>query len=249
LAKKHKIGLVLSGGGTRGYAHLGAVKALYEKDIVPEIISGVSAGAIVGAFLADKKDPEEIFLNLKKKRIFDYSKVHVPKNSLLSLEGLKKDLENNISVKNLEDLGIPFTVAAANISEGKIEYFDKGVIADLVVASSSIPVLFSPIKMKNAYYVDGGLFDNLPVTPIKDKCKKVIGIHINPIQKENEFPNLFKIASRAFHLSVHSTIKESKEMCDVFIEPEKLHEYEILDTKKADELYEIGYEYVSKMKF
>ena len=247
MAKKYKIGLVLSGGGARGFAHLGVVKALNERGIYPDIISGVSAGAIAGVFLADGQDPENILGQLTEKGILDYSSIRLPKTGLLSLEGLKKELETKISVKNLKDLKTPLIVTASNISEAKVEYFDKGPINKLVIASSSIPVIFSPVTIGKSVYVDGGLYDNLPVKPLLGKCKKIIGVHINPIHPESNFTNLFKIASRAFHLSVHATLKESIKNCDLFIEPDKLYEYEMFEAKKAEELFKVGYEYVSSM--
>jgi NTE family protein len=247
MEKKYKIGLVLSGGGARGFAHLGIVKALNEKGIYPDIISGVSAGAIAGVFLADGQEPEAIFKFLKKKRIFDFSSIQLPKTGLLSLEGLAEELESKISVKDLKDLKIPLIVTASNITEGKVEYFTEGEISKIVIASSSIPVVFAPVKMGNSVYVDGGLFDNLPVKPLLGKCEKIIAVHINPIHSESNFNNLFKIATRTFHLSVHSTIKNSIEKCDLFIEPDRLYEYEMFEAKKADELYKVGYDYVSAM--
>jgi NTE family protein len=142
MAKKYKIGLVLSGGGARGFAHLGVVKALNEKSIYPDIISGVSAGSIAGIFLADGQNPDDIFKLLKKKRIFDFSSIRLPKTGLLSLEGLTTELETKISVKDLKDLKIPMIVAVSNITEAKIEYMDHGKISQIITASSSIPVVF-----------------------------------------------------------------------------------------------------------
>jgi NTE family protein len=79
----------------------------------------------------------------------------LPKTGLLSLEGLTTELETKISVKDLKDLKIPMIVAVSNITEAKIEYMDHGKISQIITASSSIPVVFSPVKIGNSVYVDG----------------------------------------------------------------------------------------------
>ena len=82
MSKKYNTGLVLSGGGTRGFAHLGMIAALYEKGIKPDVISGVSAGAIVGAFIAAGKSPEDVLDIFTKGWFFQYTKVHFPVDGL-----------------------------------------------------------------------------------------------------------------------------------------------------------------------
>lgn len=246
--RKLKIGIALSGGGARGIAHLGVLQALYEKNIYPDIISGISAGAIVGVFIADGYSPGEIFEFIKDKKIFNLSKIQIPKNGLLSLDGLEHFLCKKIKARNLQDLKIPLVIGASNLNTGKIEYFEKGPINSLIHASSSIPVLFSPVKIGEYLYADGGIFENLPVSPIRKRCKKLIGVHVNPIQYNDDLDNLIKIATRTFHLTVSETVKESRKLCDHFIEPDKLWQYDVLSIKKADELFETGYDFCKKMK-
>ncbi|MCF8231015.1 MAG: patatin-like phospholipase family protein, partial [Bacteroidales bacterium] len=75
--KKYHLGIVLGGGGARGFAHLGIMEALYEQNIYPDIISGVSAGSIAGVFLADGKSPRETLEILKQKGLFSYSNITI----------------------------------------------------------------------------------------------------------------------------------------------------------------------------
>lgn len=248
MAKKKKIGLALSGGGARGYAHLGVVKALYEKDIRPEIFSGTSAGALVAAFLANGKEPDEIFEFLKGHKIFDISRIHIPKNGLLNMQRIRVEIDKEIGIDDLKETKHPFYVCVANMTEGKVEYFNKGPAVDLLVASASIPVLFSPIKIENDLYSDGGVFDNLPIKPIQGKCEKLIGVHVNPIHKVKEINNMIEMASRTFSLTVHNNIKHYKETCDLWIEPSDLDKFGILDFDKADEIFETGYKFAKKKK-
>ena len=174
MAKKYKTGLVLSGGGTRGFAHLGVIAALNELGIQPDVISGVSAGAIVGAFIAAGKNPEEILEIFKRGWFFQYTQIHLPVYGLLKLDGLKELIDKEIEVKRIEDLQIPLHICISNLNKGRVEYRDKGPIGSTVLASSSIPVLFAPVKLGVFHYVDGGLMDNIPVEPVKDDCEQLI---------------------------------------------------------------------------
>ncbi len=245
--KKHKLGIALSGGGARGIAHLGVLKALFEHNLRPDILSGVSAGAIIGIFIADGYTPDEIFDFIKKKKLFNFSRIQVPKNGLLSLQGLEELLDEKIHTKELQDLKIPLVVGASNLNSGKMEYFEKGTINKIIHASSAIPVLFSPVNIDGQLYADGGIFENLPVSIIRKRCHKLIGIHVNPVQVNPELDSLVKIASRTFHLAVNETVKGSRELCDIFIEPDTLWKYDVLSVKNADELFGVGYEFTKKM--
>lgn len=242
-SKDFKVGLVLGGGGARGFAHLGAVKALQEKGIEFDVISGVSAGAIAGAFLATGLGPEEALNKLKNKGIFNFSRLHLPVNGLLKLDGLEKELKKYIKVENIEDCEIPFIIGMSNLNEGRIEYVNEGPLIKTVLASSSIPVLFSPIEMNGFQYVDGGLFDNLPVKPLKGKCEKIIAVNISPINKADKLENLVQISKRMFQLGVNQHSEINKKDADIVIEPDGLREYDILAGGSADDLFTIGYEH------
>ncbi len=245
---KYKYGIALSGGGVRGFAHLGVLKALEEKGIKPDIISGASAGAIAGAFIAAGNSPQDVFEFIKNRKIIDFVQVKMPKTGLLNLDRLRKNLAEHIKADDLQDLEIPFIVAASDIINGKIKYFDSGPLVKIVQASASIPVLFAPVEIDGMLYSDGGLFDNLPVEPLRDSCKKVIAINVSPINKTEKLKNLIQIAARTFHLSVSSTIQGIEEKCDLFIEPPDLDRFEILDASKADDIFKVGYEYCKGME-
>jgi NTE family protein len=245
--KKYKIGVVLSGGGARGFAHLGVLKALEEKNIKPEIISGTSAGAIVGALLADGKGAEEVFNLLKDRGFFNYSRISLPKTGLLKLEGLKKELERHLTVKDLSELQIPLYVGTTNITSGESEYFNRGPIAEIVLASSSIPVLFAPVKLNGSLYSDGGIMDNLPAEPLRGKCKNIIGINVSPVREIQKLNNLVNVSMRIFQLSVNATMINSRDNCDILIEPEGLEDFDIISTRHARKMFTLGYEYTSTM--
>jgi NTE family protein len=239
--EKYKIGLVLGGGGARGIAHLGVAKAMYELGLKPDVISGVSAGSIAGAFLAAGLEPEYVYELIKKLGFLKFSKIVVPKTGLFKLTGLAEILKKEITQNNIEDLPINFWVSVSNITDGKVEYYNSGSIYKLVMASSSIPVIFEPVNINGTMYVDGGLYDNLPVEPIKKDCKTIIAVNLEPHISKQKIENLFQVAVRTFHLSVESNTRESKKACDVIIEPNELNQYDILQIREPDKLFNLGY--------
>jgi NTE family protein len=238
---QYDTGIVLSGGAVRGFAHLGALKALHESELKPDVISGVSAGSIVGAFYADGYEPEEILEIFERKKFYDLVGVLFKKSGLLDITGLKKLLKNNLKAGKFEELKKPFYVAVTNLGTGKAEYFSEGNIVDIVLASSSIPVLFKPQKINKNTYVDGGLANNLPLEPIKDKCKKLIGVNVNPLEENPDLAGIKNIALRSFHISIASSVNTKKDLFDVYIEPQELRKCGYFNVSKSKDLFEIGY--------
>ncbi len=247
MAKKYKTGLVLSGGAARGMAHLGVVKALYENDIRPDCISGTSAGSIAGAFLADGWDPEEMLEIFLEKKIYEFLGLTFGKMGLLKMPGIKGVLKKHLKAKSFKDLEVSLYVACTNLNSGEIEYFNEGDLVEKVLASASIPVLFNPVRMNGSLYADGGILDNLPVRPIKDKCKKLIGVHVNYTGPEDNIDSMLKIAERSFHISTGARISELAKECDLFIEPDELRIFGLLDVGKGRKMFEIGYNEAKKI--
>jgi len=244
--KKYKTGLVLSGGGTRGFAHLGVISALYENGIQPDVISGVSAGSIAGAFIAAGFSPEKILQIFKKGWFFNYTKIQLPVDGLLKLDGLKEIIEKEISIQEIENLKIPFIIGVSNLNKGVVEYKDAGPLGKTVLASSSIPILFRPVQLGKDLYVDGGLLDNIPVYPIKNDCEKIIVSNISPINPRGKIKNLVQIAVRTVYMSVNANVEEVRKHANVFIEPEGIDNYDMLLRTHADELFELGYNSAKK---
>jgi NTE family protein len=240
--KKFKTGLVLSGGGTRGFAHLGIIAALFEKGIVPDVISGTSVGAIVGAFIASGKSPQEVLAIFKKGWFFKYTKLHIPVDGLLKLDGLKEVLQKEINAKDIEDLEFPFYVSVSNLNTGLVEYKSAGPLGETVLASASIPILFSPVKLGTELYVDGGVVDNIPVKPIQNDCEKMIVCNISPINPKAKVKNLIQITSRTFYMNVNARTHEIAGSAAIYIEPEGIDKFDILSLSHADKLYKLGYD-------
>jgi NTE family protein len=242
-----KIGFVLSGGGARGFAHLGILQFFAENGIHPDIISGVSAGAIVGVFIASGRSPRETFEILTRGGFLNFTKIQLPRDGLLRLAGLEGILKKEIPEKNIEDLKMPLFVTATNLNSGQTEFFNRGPIDKIVLASSSIPILFSPVEINGCQYVDGGVLNNLPVEPLIGKCDKIITQNINPVNETGKLKNLVQVASRTFHIGVHSHLEAAKKHSDLYIEPGDLDNYDLLKSSQANKIFEAGYNYAKTL--
>jgi len=238
-----KIGIALSGGGVKGFAHLGVLKALEEKGIEADVLAGVSAGAIVGSFIAAGKKPLEVMELINESDFFDFAKLSLPNRGIFTLDNMTENLKKSLGIKSFEELKIPFYVGAANIERARMEYFDKGDLIKIIQASASIPVLFSPVEINGELYVDGGLFENLPVNPLLDKCDILIAVNVMPVNLNGKLDSITDIAVRTFQLKTIVNAEELKAKADIFIEPPGIEKYNILNTKYSQELYDLGYNY------
>ena len=237
------IGLVLSGGGARGIAHIGALKALEEMGVEFAMVSGTSAGSIIGAMYAYGYKPHEIFAIVKSVSIFKSVRPAWTWTGLLTIDGIRDLLLKHIPENNFNALKLPMTVAATEVCKGKIEYFTQGELVPAIVCSSSIPAIFSPVHFNGGTYVDGGLLDNLPVKPIKDKCDFIVGLHCNNISDNFKAGNVKRMVERSLLLAINANTQISRGMCDVFIDPPNLDRYTVMDIGKAQEIYDAGYKF------
>lgn len=238
---------VLSGGGCRGFAHLGVVKALQESNIYPSEISGASSGAIAGAFLANGFSPDEIkdiFIEKLKLNILSRNEFRL---GLISMKKIRIFLQNNLRYKKFEDLPIPFYATATNFTDGSQHIFNRGNIIDAIIASSSIPVMFPPVVIHGLPFVDGGLSNNLPVEPFSLHKKDIVCIHVNPIRSFKPGESVFDIMDRSIHLSFREKVNRSAEGCLLFIEPKELDEYGLFDIQKIREIFDIGFGFTKKL--
>jgi len=246
----NKIGLVLSGGGARGFAHLGLLKALDELGVKLFAISGVSAGALLGAMYAAGKSPDEILALCKDNSYFGLSNLLWRKAGFFSMEAIQNLLNENIPHNTFEDLKIKFFVNATDLMHNKTIFYSKGKLVPCLIASASVPVLFDPVELGNQKLVDGGLLNNFPVEPLIPVCDKIIGSHVNKLKEIPEGNNKISkltMLERCFHMSIANSVYQRGELCNLFLEPH-LYEYGMFDTKSADKIFEVGYHFAMKEK-
>lgn len=238
---KRKIGIALSGGGIKGLCHAGALKALEEFGVKPDIISGASAGAIVGSLYADGYAPDEIADFFHHMTFRGMTKFQF-QGGVFQLDQFEKFLEKKLRAKTFEELKIPLKVVATNLDEGKSTTFSTGTLIDRVIASSTVPILFSPKNIDGTYYVDGGVLKSFPSSVIRKECDMLIGINASPLVADDYKLGIVSVAMRSYHFMQKSNTFYDKELCDVLIEPTDMSNYDTFDTGKSKEIFEIGYE-------
>lgn len=244
---KYKVGVALSGGGARGFAHVGALKALEDMGIRPDIIAGVSAGSIVAALYSAGLSAEEMLEIFKEAKFTDFAEFKVPRDGFFSLERFEKILEKTIPYKNIEDLPIPIVIGATDLDKGTKVAFDKGPIAKRVLASSSIPIVFRPVTIDKVRYVDGGVLHNLPSWAIREKCKYLIGINCSPLINDEPPTSIVDIAMRSYHLMLRSNIENDIKLCDLVVTIESVSRHKVFSLNDIDHVYQCGYNETIKM--
>lgn len=243
-----KIGLSLSGGGARGIAHMGVLKGLEEIGIKPTMITGTSAGAIVGAFYCYGYSPDEFFEIIKSTRLFRFIRPALTGKGLMHLSAVEDLFKKYFENDSFEALKTPLVVASTDVKKGKSVYFYQGALIKAVMASSAIPVIFNPIEMDGQLYIDGGILNNLPVDPLVGHCDTLVGVSCNPVQDDFEMKNMKSLLERSLLMAINVNTYQNRGKCDLFLEPEKLKKYGAFDFNKSEEIFEIGYHYVLNKK-
>jgi NTE family protein len=237
-----KIGIVLSGGGIRGIAHLGVLQALSEAGIKFDMISGTSAGAIVGALFSQGLEPFEILQIFLQTRVIRFLRPAFGTPGLLSMDHARSLFIRYLPHDSFSGLQIPLTITATNFSEGKLVYFSSGKLIECILASSSIPGVFKPMIIDDNMYVDGGVLNNFPIEPLKQHCDFIIGSSCNHISAVKRIVNFRKLIERAAIMSINADMEMKCQYCDVLIEPEGMGATSIFDVKKAEDIYWLSYE-------
>ncbi|MEN6619169.1 MAG: patatin-like phospholipase family protein [Rikenellaceae bacterium] len=241
MSEKYKLGLTLSGGGVKGFAHAGALMAMEELGLKPNVISGTSAGAIVGALYSSGQSPDSIRKIFKTKYFNNFVELTIPKSGLFGTADFIKFLKDNILVETFEELQIPLKVVATDFDNGKSVVFSSGELSRRIMASACVPVFFNPIEIDGVHYVDGGIFKNFPVSVIRKSCEKMIGINVSPLITKKYSKTIVGIAERSYHFMFRANTVEDKRLCDVLVEVEQAMQFKVYDLKKVDLIFKLGY--------
>jgi predicted acylesterase/phospholipase RssA/CRP-like cAMP-binding protein len=167
------VGLVLSGGGVRGFGHVGVLRALHEHRIPVDVICGTSAGALVGGEFAMGWDAEQLerrnvrLFGVPRRRLMDYT---IPTTSIVGSVALNRILDRIFGTRRVEDLWVPFLCTITDLTAAQLEVRDAGSVRDAVRASCSLPVLLPPVVGPDGHLLaDGGVLNNLPVLPLVNR--------------------------------------------------------------------------------
>jgi NTE family protein len=190
--KRPKIGLALGSGGARGIAHIGVIKILEKNKIPIDFIAGASAGVLVGAYYALKREIsgiEKICLGLTKKKVLYFIDPINPKKALIAGNKIKKEICKILEDRDFNDIKIPLTVVATNLENGQEVHIKKGNLADAVRASIGIPGIFYPSRLNDKWLVDGGLVNATPVDVAKEMGADIVIAVDLTMSNESKFKN------------------------------------------------------------
>lgn len=181
--KKKKLGLALGSGGARGFAHIGVLMALRELGIKPDIVAGVSSGAIMGAFYATKTldGCYSWAQGLDRKAAFKLMDFHlIPKGGFVKGERFVNFLESRMGAVKIEDLEKKFVAVATDLVTGEEVWIQDGSLAKAVRASMAFPGLLPSLYHQDRWLVDGGLVNPVPITPCRELgADHVIAVNLN----------------------------------------------------------------------
>jgi len=269
LATGNANALVLGGGGARGYAHIGVVRALEEQGIPIDKICGTSIGAIIGSGFCMGYDSQGVLALCKihVKKIFDYT---LPLLSLVKGRVVERELQNAFGEQLIEDLAIPFFCISTNLTRAEQVVHDRGLLKDALRASMSLPAMIPPVCKNGDLLVDGGLLNNLPIDQMRkmtgriniiavdispkldltnnnDFPSDVSGLklllsRLNPFQKSIKTPSILNVIERSMTLAAvnYSVVIQEKKMADLYLEL-PVETVGTLEYDKAVEIADLGY--------
>ena len=181
--KNKKIGLALSGGAAFGLSHIGVLKYLEEINIKPDVISGTSIGSVIGGLYAagfSIKQIEKIALSFSNKtKILSLLSFAFQKTGVISHANIEKFFRKYLKNIKIEDMKIKFIAVTVDLIHGNVLFINEGDLVDAIQASISIPGIFNPFEANGTLFIDGGVRENLPLTPLhRYKVDSVIAIDV-----------------------------------------------------------------------
>ena len=189
VAMKKKIALVLSGGGARGLAHIGAIETLESHGYEITSIAGCSMGALIGGMYAAGKLPEvkDWVLALDRRKVLSLVDFSLSLTHLVKGDRVMEALKEIVPDVNIEDLPIPYTAVATDWNSGKEVVFDHGSLYDAIRASISIPLFLNPVRREDMLLVDGGLVNSLPLNRVvRHSGDLLFGINVSTHDYQDE---------------------------------------------------------------
>jgi NTE family protein len=243
-----KVGLVLSGGGALGYAHVGVIKALEEYGISPQYIAGSSMGAIVGVLYSDGYMPDSILSIVKEDKLDKVRNIlnikSIRKNTGASGHAtLSRVLKQTLSTNSFENLKKEYHVCVTDLDHGDYKIINRGNrLAEYVIASASIPGVFETEIIDSTTYVDGGTLNNLPAQALRDKCDVLIGVDVLPYLEKSNVNTTLSVVAWSIRLMQHQNSTPGRNLCDFIIEPDAVRYYNEFSFDKYMEIAQNGYD-------
>jgi NTE family protein len=266
--KRRTIGLALGGGGARGCAHVGVIKALAEANIPIDFIAGTSIGSFVGGVYSagDIKALEEFLLKIEWKDVVKYLDPVMPKRGLFEGAKFRKIIDQLIPKSDFKYARVPYIAVATDLLTGKEVRIKSGNIADAIRASIAIPGIFTPFKKRNQYLVDGGVINPLPVSVVRDMgADIVIAVDLNhsfmkekPVPKNTDqskflkwvtpdWPTIIDVIENSMFVMQDEITQKNLivNKPEILIQP-TLHASSIFDFHQAKKMIDAGYAITKK---
>jgi NTE family protein len=215
-----KIALSLGGGGARGFAHIGVIKALEAHGIVPDIVIGTSAGSLVGALYAGGYhgfDLQRVALQIDDTVFADWS---LPDRGFIRGQALQNFVNSAVQNRPLEKLNMPFATLATDLQSGEPIVFRSGNTGMAVRASSSVPGVFQPVTINGREYVDGGLVSPVPVRAARAMgADLVIAVYISNNPRFGKTKDTVDLMLQTFAIMGQSIAGYELTEADIVIRP------------------------------
>lgn len=239
--RKVKVGIAFGGGGARGFAHLGALKAFEQFGVKFDFVAGTSAGSLVGAFYANGYNFKELYEIAKNVRVKDIRKNVIPFTAS-KLDSLAEIVRKNLGDKNIEDSIIPFAAVAVDLKSAKEVCFRKGNLASAVCGSCAVPGVFQPVEYNDMILADGGLQNTIPADiPKYFGCDYVVAIDVNKSRLYGTNSTKFlDVLSCSIRILMKSNAIRGYVNADVVVGPETKR-FKSTSTDGLDDMIEEGY--------
>ena len=241
IKKVKKLGLALGGGAVLGAAHIGVLRALDEFELSVSFIAGTSIGAFVAAFAAFGKKWDQIEEIAKDLKWMDISGISISQYGLLNNERMGTLITEHLGDKRFEDSDIPLAMIATDIASGKKVILNSGEVVKSVMASTCIPGIFIPVEMDGKLLVDGGIVENVPITPLKEMgADYIIAVDLNAGLRPKKPENIIDVILNTFDFTLMTATKLQTKEVDILITPD-LSDFNMVDTDQIEDLIEKGY--------
>lgn len=216
-----KIALVLGGGATRGFAHVGVIKTLEAQGIVPDLIVGTSVGSLVGALYAagyGGTDLQRVALHIGESVFGDWS---VPDRGVFRGEALQSFVNSAVQDRPLEKLNRVLAVVATDLQSGEQVVFSRGDTGMAVRASSSVPGIFQPVTINDREYVDGGLVSPVPVRAARRLgAEVVIAVDVSNRPRNVKVTDTLNMLLQTFAIMGQTIARNELPEADIVIRPD-----------------------------
>lgn len=225
-SRGRKIALVLGGGSARGLAHLGVLKIFKREGIKVDLIVGTSIGALIGAIYSLGLDIDEAIERALKITWKDLIEIHIPRIALSTGRKLENIIKDTIENKNFENLKIPLAIVAADIENSEEVVFlsthkQAASLIEIIRASSSLPGIFTPVKIGDRNLVDGGVIDSVPVTVARKLgATFIIAVDVGFCVKKGPLNNILQVILQTIQIAGQELNNLQSQEADVVIRPE-----------------------------